>query len=58
MDMGAKFLELRVSPSNSNKFCVPLPSALFDKRLKNHSPGGFEMVLTSAIADFVASACF
>jgi len=41
--IGTKFVELGRTPSDSTKFYAPHRQALFDKRLKNHSPEGFEM---------------
>jgi len=41
--IGTKFVELGLTPSDSYKFYAPHRKALFDKRLKNHSPEGFEM---------------
>ena len=43
MTIGTKFVELGPTPSDSNKFYAPHREALFDKRLKNHTPEGFEM---------------
>jgi len=60
--IGTKFVELGLTPSDSYKFYAPHRKALFDKRLKNHSPEGFEMasskikpgLLTGLIRPFAA----